>query len=385
MPSMASKRDFYEILGVSKSASQDEIKKAYKKLAIKYHPDRNQGNDEAIESFKACAEAYEVLSDDQKRSRYDKFGHAGVSGGAGGQQFHDINDIFSAFGDLFEGFDLFGQGGGRGGKRSRGGPARGADLRTSVTIELKDAALGCSRDLEFDRHKSCQRCNGTGSEPGTKPESCDYCGGVGQVVQAQGFFRVQTNCPACRGTGQVIRHKCNECYGSGKEEESVTVALKIPPGIDNGMQLCLRGEGEAGANNGPRGDLYVDIHVKEHAVFQREGVHLVCKAPITYTQAALGATIEIPLIDGKDDLEIPSGTQPGEVFRLKGKGMPDPRGGRAGDLHVEVQLVVPKSLSKEHEELLRELAEKERTEVHPHQKNWFEKLKDMFTGEHEGR
>lgn len=379
---MASKRCFYEILSVSKTATQDEIKKAYKKLAIKYHPDRNQGDAEAVEMFKECAEAYEVLSDDEKRSRYDRFGHAGVAGGAGGgQQFHDINDIFSAFGDLFEGFDFFGGSGGRGQRRSRGGPTRGADLRTSITIELKEAALGCKRELEFPRHKSCERCAGTGSEPGTKPETCDYCGGHGQVVQAQGFFRVQTNCPACRGAGHIIRHKCNTCYGSGKTEEDVKVPVTIPPGIDNGMQICVRSEGETGPNNGPRGDLYVDVRVKQHSVFQREGTHLICHVPITYTQAALGATVQIPLIDGQDKLEIPAGTQPGEIFKLRGKGMPDPRGGRPGDLHVEVQLLVPKNVSKEHEALLRKLAEKELSEVHPHQKSWLEKLKDLFKGE----
>jgi molecular chaperone DnaJ len=376
MSSMAStKRDYYEILGVSKSATAAEIKKAYKKLALKFHPDRNPDDPEAVEKFKEAAEAYEILSDDEKRSRYDRFGHAGVSGNArAGGGFHDINDIFDAFGDLFEGF-------GFGGRRSRrGGVQRGADVKTSVVLDLREAASGCQKDVKVRRKKTCTRCNGSGAEPGTDPETCDYCGGHGQVVQAQGFFRIQTTCPACRGQGHIVRHKCNLCYGSGREEETVTRRVTVPAGIDSGQHLCLRGEGEAGPQGGPPGDLYVEVHVKEHPIFHREGPHLLCRIPISYTQAALGATIEVPLVDGKETLDVPPGTQPGELFRLAGKGMPDPRGRAAGDLHVEIQVVVPKKLSEQHENLLRQLAEHERTEVHPHQKSWFEKLKDLVTG-----
>jgi len=380
MPAMAAtQRDYYEVLGVTRSATVEEIKKSYKKLAIQYHPDKNSGDQEAVLRFKEAAEAYEVLGDPDKRARYDRFGHAGVKGaaGRGGAGFTDVEDIFEAFGDIFEGFGLFG---GRSRNR-RGGPQRGAHLQASLTIDLVAAANGCERDVAVNRKKACTRCSGSGCEPGTSPETCQYCGGHGQVVQAQGFFRMQTTCPACRGSGKMIRHKCNNCFGSGREDEQVNLTVKVPAGIDDGMQLCLRGEGEAGPQNGPRGDLYVDIRVKEHPLFQREGTHLMCRVPITYTQAALGTTIEIPLLQGKDSLEVPAGTQPGEVFRLRGKGMPDPRGGRTGDLHVEVQLVVPKKIGEEHESILRQLAELEKTEVNPHQKSWLDKLKELITGD----
>lgn len=378
MPVMPVQRDYYEVLGVARSASGEEIKKAYKKLALKFHPDRNPGDEEAVVMFKEAAEAYEVLGDDDTRSRYDRFGHAGVKGRAGGHQFTDLGDIFEHFGDLFEGFG-FGGGGGR--RSRRGGAQRGAHVQASVEITLLEASRGIEKEIEVRRKKTCERCRGTGSEPGHSPERCDYCGGQGQVVQAQGFFRVQTTCPACRGAGQVIRHKCNVCYGSGRENETVTLTIKIPAGIDNGMQLRMTGEGETGPNNGPRGDLYVDVHVREHKVFKREGSHLVCEVPITYTQAALGAEFEIPLLEGTETLKIPPGTQPGEVFRFRGKGMPDPRGGRRGDLHAAVRLVVPKKLDEPHEDLLRQLAELEKTRVKPHEKSWFEKVKDFFSGD----
>lgn len=373
---MPSQRDYYECLGVEKSAAADEIKKAYKKLALKYHPDRNPGDEEAVEKFKEASAAYDVLSDADKRARYDRFGHAGVNGGGGGPQFHDLGDIFEHFGDIFEGFGL---GGGR--RRSRGGAQRGSDLRTSVTIDLKQAATGIEREVDVPRKKTCEKCSGSGSEPGHQPERCDYCGGQGQVIQSQGFFRLQTDCPACRGRGTIIRHKCNGCFGSGRVDEKVTLNVKVPAGIDNGMQLCLRGEGESGASGGPRGDLYVDVHVRPHSVFKREGVHLLCQVPVSYTQAALGSKIEIPLLEGKTNVELSPGTQPGEVIRLRGKGMPDPRGGRTGDLHLEIQLVVPKKLDAEHEAVLRQLATLEQANVMPHQKSWFDKVKALFTGD----
>jgi len=374
---MAVQRDYYEVLEVSRTATSDEIKRSYKKLVIKFHPDRNPGDDAAVVKFKECAEAYEVLSDPNKRSRYDQFGHAGVSGAAGrsaGGGFQDLNDVFDAFGDLFEGFGL----GGRRGRR--GGPARGADLQTSVTLDLREAATGCKKEVQLHRHKACSTCGGTGAEPGSKPEICEYCGGNGQVVQAQGFFRVQTTCPACRGSGKVIRHKCDDCQGTGLQGELVKRTVTIPAGIDNGQSLCLRGEGEVGPNGGPSGDLYIEVRVNDHPIFHREGPHLVCQIPITYSQAALGVTIEVPLVIGKDELRIPAGTQSGEVFRMRGKGMPDPRGREVGDLHVEVQVMVPKQLGPEHEALLRKLAEYEKVDVHPHHKSWFEKLKEFVTG-----
>jgi molecular chaperone DnaJ len=383
MPVMPTQRCYYEVLSVTKTASGEEIKRSYKKLALQYHPDRNPGDEEAVAKFKEAAEAYEVLSDANKRARYDQFGHAGVKGaaGRGGPQFQDLGDIFEQFSDIFEGFGFFGGNGGRGGRRSRGGPQRGSNLGAELTITLLEAAKGCEKELRLNRKKACQHCSGSGAEPGHAPQRCDYCGGQGQVVQSQGFFREQTTCPACRGAGQIIRHKCNTCYGSGRQDEEVSLTVKVPAGVDNGMQLCLRNEGEAGPNDGPRGDLYVDIHVREHKRFKREGSHLICEAAITYTQAALGAQIEVPLLEGTHTLKVPAGTQPGEVFRVRSQGMPDARGGSKGDLHVAVRVVVPKKLDAEHEAALRQLAEVEQTRVKPHEKGWLDKVKDWFSAD----
>ncbi len=372
MVSMASKRDYYEVLGVAKDASPEQIKKAYKKAAIANHPDRNPGDDGAVVRFKEAAEAFDVLSDANKRSRYDRFGHAGVSGN-GGPQFSDISDIFNAFGDLFgDNFGMFGEG-------RRGGRAhRGSHLRSSVTISLLEAAQGCTRTLEIRRHETCVTCHGTGAKPGTKPQTCDYCGGHGRVVHSQGFFRVQTTCPGCHGSGRVIREKCHDCSGSGAQLRPAKLDVKVPCGVDNGMQLCLRGEGEAGPGGGPSGDLYVDIQVKPHPFFERHETNLSCRVPISFTQATLGTEIEIPLLDGRQRLTIPQGTQPGELLKLSGLGMPDPHGGRRGDLYVEVQVEVPKHLSEGQERILRDLAELEKVEVTPHRKSFFDKLKDYF-------
>ncbi len=374
---MATQRDYYEILGVAKNASDDDIKRAYRKLAAKYHPDRNPGDEAAVHAFKEAAEAYDVLSTPEKRARYDRFGHAGVQGmGGGGQGFGDVNDIFEAFGDLFG--DFFGGAGGRqqrGGKRAR----KGDSLRTSLMIDLMEAASGCARELEIARHAVCDTCQGTGAKPGTAPQTCDYCGGRGQVVQSQGFFRVQTNCPACRGQGTIIREKCETCRGGKVKTVHVKLDVKVPAGVDNEMQLCLRGEGDPGENGGPHGDLYIDIRVKKHALFQRDGRHLICDVPITYSQAALGAELEIPVLTGKHLLKIPAGTQPGEVFRLRGFGMPDPQGSSVrGDLMVHMHVEVPKKLSKKHEELLRQLAEVENKNVSAHRKTFFESVKEFF-------
>lgn len=370
---MSSKRCYYEVLGVSRTATVEEVKKAYKKIALANHPDRNPGDEEAIQRFKDAAEAYEVLSNPQKRAGYDRYGHAGVSG-AGRAGFNEVSDIFDLFGDIFDGF-------GFGGAR-RGGATRarqGDSLRTSLTIDLLEAARGCSRTIEIERLEQCTTCGGSGAKPGSAPETCDYCRGHGQVVQSQGFFRLQTTCPRCQGTGTIVRDKCGSCQGRGRIPAPVTLDVRIPPGVDTGMQLCLRGEGAAGTNGGPRGDLYVDIQVREHPLFQRKGPHLTCRVPITYTQAALGAEIEIPVLEGRHTYTIPAGTQPGEVFRLRGAGMPDPHGGRPGDLHVEVQLEVPKQVGGRHEELLRELAELENANVGAHRKTFLEKLKDWFS------
>lgn len=368
---MAAKRDYYEVLGVAKDASPEAIKKAYKKIALETHPDRNP-TDEGVAKFKEASEAYEILGDAEKRARYDRFGHAGASG----HQYGDVSDIFEAFGDLFEGFG-FG-GGSRGGRGRRRG-RQGASLRTAFTIDLLEAAKGTTRQLEINRNETCEECDGSGAKPGSKPVKCDYCGGQGQVVQSQGFFRVQTTCPACQGQGTIIRDKCTKCRGSGMQPKKVKLDVRIPAGIDNGMQLCLRGEGEAGQQGGPRGDLYVDIQVKEHPLFQREGRDLTCHVPITYTQAVLGTEIEVPLLTGRRDLTIPAGTQPGDIFRLRSEGMPDPHGGPRGDLFVRVQLEVPKKVTGRQEELVRELAELEHANVTPHRKTFFETLKDWFT------
>ncbi len=376
---MATKRDFYEVLGVAKSASDDEIKKAYRKLAGKFHPDRNPGDSSAIASFKEAAEAFDVLSNPDKRARYDRFGHAGVEAGAGGPGgFHDAGDIFEAFGDMFG--DIFG-----GGRRGGGGPRakKGESLQTSLTIELLDAAVGCSRELEIEKHVSCVTCNGSGAKPGTQPVKCDYCDGRGQVIQSQGFFRVQTTCPSCRGRGISIRDKCPECRGQRVVGRSNKLEIKVPAGIDNGMQLCVRGEGEAGENGGPPGDLFVDIRVKTHPLFKRDGRNLMCDVPITFAQAALGTELDIPILTGKHHIAVPPGTQPGEVFRLKSQGMPDPHGGPRGDLLVQFHVEVPKKLNKKQEELLRQLAEVDDKQVSPQRKTFFDSLKTFFSKDDE--
>jgi molecular chaperone DnaJ len=376
---MATQRDYYEILGVRKDASPEEIKKAYRKAAAAHHPDRNPGDDSAVERFKEAAEAFDVLSSAEKREIYDRFGHAGLKGRqVGPRDFHDVGDVFSAFGDLFEGF--FGGGFDRGGGRR---PQRGDSLRTTLQIDLKDAAFGCTREIEIERAELCGKCDGNGMKPGTVPETCSYCSGRGQVVQAHGFFRVQTTCPACRGQGQIIREKCPSCNGSGREHKRVRIEVKVPPGIDNGMQLCLRGEGDPGNNGGPRGDLFCDMRVAAHPLFQRDGHDLRCRVPVSFTQAALGTDIDIPLLDGTHRLEVPPGSQPGEIFKLRGRGMPDPHSRRKGDLLIELQVEVPKRLTPRQEELLRELAELEQKEVGPHHKSFFEKLKEQMFGSEE--
>jgi molecular chaperone DnaJ len=375
---MAIQRDYYEVLSVSRDASGDQIKKAYRKLALKYHPDRNPNDEEAVAKFKEASEAFDVLSNEEKRSRYDRFGHAGVQGAGGGGGFHDVNDIFSAFGDLFEGF---GFGGGGGGRRTRG-RSRGASLQATVQIDLPEAYAGCRRELHISRHETCDTCNGSGAAAGSSPQSCPTCGGHGQVIQSQGFFRMQTTCPACRGQGTVIKDPCTDCSGSGRTMKDVVREVTIPAGIDSGMQLCLRGEGEAGAQGGPRGDLYVDIEVRPHPLFQRDGHDLLCRVPVTYSQAALGAEVEIPTLSGRESLQIKAGTQPGDITRLRGRGMPDPRGGgRIGDLLVEIQIEVPRKMTPEQEELLRQLADMEHKDVMPHRKSWFEQLKEFFSGD----
>ena len=382
---MAAQRDYYEVLGVARNAPIEELKKAYKKLAIKYHPDRNPDDEEAIANFKEASEAYEILSDPDKRARYDRLGHAGVKG-AGGGGSHDVNDIFGAFGDLFEGFGFQfggsgGGGGGRGGRRSSA--ARGESLQATIRIDLPEAYSGCKREMRITRHEGCDVCHGSGCKAGTTPAKCSTCGGQGQVIQSQGFFRFQTTCPACRGRGTVVKDSCTSCNGQGRTLKEVTREVSIPAGVDTGMQLCLRGEGEAGLNGGARGDLFVDIEVKKHPLFKRDGQDLTYRLPVTFAQAALGAEIEIPTLKGRETMKIKPGTQPGEINRLRGFGMPDPRGGngKTGDLLVEVQVEIPRKLSSEQEELLRKLADLDHKEVMPQRKSFFEQVKTFFSAQ----
>jgi len=376
---MAEKRDYYEILGVARTASDGEIADAYRKLAIKYHPDKNPGDDEAVQRFKEAAEAFEVLSDQEKRARYDRFGHAAVGGAA--PHFTDVNDIFQAFGDIF-GDGLFGD---LFGGRTRGGRrvSRGADVRCEVTINLLEAARGATKHVEFNRHERCGDCQGSGAKPGTQPETCSYCGGHGQVIRSSGILRVQTTCPSCHGAGATIREPCPTCRGRGHVPKHVRREVRIPAGVDSSTRLRLTAEGEPSPNGGPAGDCYCFIHVTEHPLLHREGQHLVCEVPITYTQAALGAVVEVPTLDGREEFTIPPGTQPGEVFKLRGRGMPDPHGRGVGHLHIQVVVEVPKKLRPKEEELLRNLAEIEHANVTTHRKNFIEKLRDYFIPEDE--
>lgn len=370
---MAVQRDYYEILGVEQSSTTEEIKRAYRKAAAMHHPDRNPGDEAAVERFKQAAEAFDILGDPEKKILYDRYGHEAFTARAGGRSsFNDVGDIMSVFGDLLDG--VFGGNSARGGVR----PTRGSSLRCQLSLELREAATGCTKTVEITRSELCPTCDGSKSKPGSAPERCTYCSGRGQVVQAQGFFRIQTTCPACRGAGQVIREKCPRCLGSGRENKSVQLEVKVPAGVDNGMQLCLRGEGEPGDLGGPRGDLYCDIHISEHSFFERHEHNLVCRVPISFSQASLGTEFDIPLIDGKHHLQIPAGTQPGDTIRLKGMGMPDPHSRRRGDLLVQVLVEVPKKMTPRLEELLRELAEIEKKNVSAHRKSFLEKLKEYF-------
>jgi molecular chaperone DnaJ len=375
---MAGKRDYYEVLGVSRSATEKEIAAAYRKLAVRYHPDSNRDDPDAVEKFKEAAEAYEVLSDGDKRAIYDQYGLAGLEAGGAAPQFRDVGDIFEAFGDLLGLGDLFG--GGFGGRRRRR-VRRGADIRCDVTLTLEEAANGVSKEVQFTRSKRCETCHGSGARPGSSRETCRRCGGRGQLVQSAGILRVQTTCPACQGAGSVISEPCPECHGVGHVQERVQRHVPIPAGIDDGMRVRVPGEGEPSPDGGPPGDCYCFVNVRPHRLFQRDGDHLILKIPITYTQAALGATLDVPTLSGPAQFKIAPGTQSGEVFRLRGRGMPNPRAGGVGDLLIQTLIEVPKKLSAREEELLRELAELENADVTPHRKSFLEKLTGYFTGE----
>lgn len=371
-----SKRDYYEILGVGKDASDDEIKKAYRKLARQYHPDVNKASD-AEAKFKEVKEAYDVLSDDQKRTTYDQFGHVdpnqGMGGGAGG--FGD----FGGFGDIFDMF--FGGGGGR---RNPNAPQRGADLQYTLNIEFKEAIFGKEMDIKIPRTEDCDRCHGTGAKPGTKPDTCTVCHGSGQqeVVQNTAFGRIVNRrvCSACHGQGQIIKEKCQTCHGSGKIKKQRNIHIKIPAGVDDGSQLRVSGEGEAGLRGGSPGDLYVVLRVKSHDFFEREGEDIYCEVPLTFAQAALGDEIEIPTLTEKVKLKIPPGTQTNTYFRLKGKGVPRLRGYGQGDQHVRVIVVTPTHLSEKQKELLREFSALNGERTHEKSQTIFERMKKAFLG-----
>lgn len=355
-----SDRDYYEILGVQKGSSKEEIKKAYRKLAIKYHPDKNKGNPEAEEMFKEATEAYEVLSDDEKRKAYDMYGKAGV-GGAGGPGFGyraytDFSDIFGDFGDIFS--EFFGSSGGFGGGGGgrRGGIRRGADLRYNVEISLEDAAMGKEIKIDVPRQETCETCNGSGAEPGSGPTTCPMCQGAGQIRRTQGFFSITTSCPQCNGSGRIIRNPCKDCHGTGLKEKKRSLNIKIPPGVESGSRLKVTGEGEAGPQGGPHGDLYVVTHIKHHEIFEREGNDLVMHANINVVTAILGGEIDVPTIEGKQiKMKIPAGTESNQIFRLKGKGMPYVGGYGKGDQHVIINVKIPKNISRKGKDLVKEL------------------------------
>jgi molecular chaperone DnaJ len=380
MPVSVTKRDYYEILGVVRTADGEEIKRAYRRLAMKYHPDRNPGNAEAEVKFKECAEAYEILSDEPKRKRYDQFGHQGVQG-AHDFSHMDVTDIFSMFDDIFGG--AFGGRAGGGGGAGRARASRGFDLETQVELSLAEVAVGAEKTIEFERQDICDTCKGSGAKPGSSPVVCVQCGGNGRVAQ-QGFggmFRMVTTCPNCRGRGSVVRDHCVACAGSGRQLRKQTVTVKIPAGVHEGQAVRITGQGEPGDGGAPPGDLHCYITVKPHPIFSRHNNDLVCQFPISFTQAALGATIEVPTLKGTENLDIPAGTQHGEVFKMRGKGLPDVRSHRAGDELVQVLIEVPKRLTEKQRQLLREYATTEDGATMPQRRSFLDKLKDVFKAE----
>ena len=383
---MADKRDYYEVLGVNKGATDDEIKKAYRKLARKYHPDLNKDNPEAAEKFKEIGEAYEILSDKDKRARYDQFGFAGVDpnygagqggGFGGGFGFEDVD-----LGDIFGSF--FGGGFGGGGSRTNraNAPRQGESIRRTVMLSFEEAAFGCEKEIEIERVEQCTECGGTGAEKGYTPETCSNCHGTGTVKQTQrtpfGAFSSTGPCPNCRGTGKIIKKPCKKCRGTGQARRSRKLSVKIPAGIDDGQSVALRGQGGAGVNGGPAGDVIVTVSIRPHPLFQRDGYDVWCEVPISYAQACLGDKLIVPTIDGKVEYTMPAGTQPGTVFRMRGKGIQAVNGRGRGDQFVKVTLEVPKNLSDHQKELLRKLEDSDTAQNHPQRKSFRDKMKDLF-------
>ena len=372
---MATQRDYYEILGLDRESGAADIKRAYRKMAMKYHPDRNPGDAAAEQKFKESAEAYEVLSDSDKRQRYDRFGHEGLRG-VSGHDFSamDFGDIFSMFEDVFGGL---GGVGGRGGQRRRN---RGYDLQTQTQVTIEEIAHGVEREVEFTRQDLCKTCSGNGYTPGTEPIVCVTCGGQGKVAQAGfgGMFRMVTTCPACAGKGRIYKDKCPTCKGAGRQPKRRVLSVRIPPGIHDGQAIRVAGEGEPGVDGGAHGDLHVVVRCEAHELFTREDDHLLLRMPLGFAQAALGAKVQVPTIDGNEELTIPSGTQHGELFRIRGKGLPNLRSGRPGDLVVVVLIEIPTKLTGAQEELLRSFAETEDRDVMPHSKGFWEKIKERL-------
>jgi molecular chaperone DnaJ len=380
--SSVSKRDYYEVLGVEKQATDQQIKSAYRKLALKHHPDRNPGDKHAEELFKEAAEAYAILADRDKRSLYDRFGHAGVGAAAGPGGFDptifaDFSDIFAGLGDVFGFGDIFG------GRRRRGGPQRGADLRYDLEISFDEAARGAETAIQIPREETCETCKGSGAAAGTSAETCSQCRGAGQLRYQQGFLTVARPCPNCRGTGKTIAKPCTACRGAGRVGRERKITAKIPAGIATGQRLRIYGEGEHGAAGGPPGDLYVVVHVQEHPFFHREEDDLYCEMPVAFTTLALGGDIHVPTLDGREEVHVPAGTQPGARFKLRGKGMPNVTGRGHGDLYVIARVSVPKKLTREQKRALEELAqllpsEKFDGEPADGEKPFFERVKDIF-------
>ncbi len=375
-----SKRDYYEILGIAKTASQDEIKKAYRKLAMKYHPDRNPDDTSAEAKFKECKEAYEILSNQEKRTRYDQFGHAGVDpsmgGGPGGAGFSGFEDVFGdIFGDIFGGAR-----GGRAGPRTRA--YRGADLKYDLAITLEEAVHGVAKEVQIPTLVNCKKCNGSGAKPGSKKTTCTTCRGAGNVRMQQGFFSVTQTCPQCHGDGEMIADPCPACHGQGRIRDSKTLSVKIPAGVDNGDRIRLTGEGEAGMMGGPPGDLYVEMHITPHPIFEREGNNLYCEIPIHFTTAALGGEIEVPTLDGRVNLKIPGETQSGKLFRLRGKGVKALRSSAIGDLMCRVMVETPISLDSKQKEMLSAFQaslDANPSKHNPQSQSWFDKARRFFT------
>ncbi len=385
---MADKRDYYEVLGVPRDVSADDMKKAYRKLAVKHHPDKNPGDKTAEDKFKEIGEAYDILSDDQKRAAYDRYGHGafanGGGGGGGGGGFHDPFDIFrevfgggGSGGGVFESF--FGGGGGSGGRQRRDGPQRGSDLRYGMEITLEEAARGTEREIEYDRQAVCKTCTGSGSASGAGKKTCRTCGGAGQVISSRGFFQIQQNCPDCQGTGEVISDPCKPCSGTGRTKERTKLRVKIPAGIEDGSRLRSGGNGDYGAKGGPAGDLYIVVQVKAHELFEREGDDLHCQMPLSFSTATLGGETTVPTLEGKANLKVPAGTQNGTTFRLRGKGMKILGEERHGDLYVHVQIAVPTQLSTEQRTHLEAFAKSfGETPSSSMEESFFEKAKKFF-------